>query len=85
MTEMSSYWPRPGGHVISINQGTAACPLRGAVRPPDRALQDSREAGHKVHSRPMIMQGRGGGGGGKGENDFLSRVNGRGGEQPPAH
>lgn len=21
MTEMSSYWPRPGGHVISINQG----------------------------------------------------------------
>lgn len=73
---MSSYWPRPGGHVISINQGAAVSPLRKVptvVQLPDQASLHAREAGHEVKPRPMIMQGRG-------DNDFLSRVNGRRGE-----
>lgn len=56
--------------------GTAVSPLRNVptvVQPPDHALLDAREAGHEVKARPMIMQGRG-------DNDFLSRVNGRRGE-----
>ncbi|XP_054905378.1 homeobox protein Hox-C1a [Poeciliopsis prolifica] len=41
------------------------------VQPPDRVALDAREAGHELHSRPMIMQG-------KGDNDILS-----GGESSP--
>lgn len=57
--------------------GTAGSPLRNVpalLQPPDHALLDAREAGHEGRAHPMIMQE------GRGDNDFLSRVNGRRGE-----
>lgn len=71
MTEMSSYWPRPGGHVISITQGLLF--LLWGMSPRSSSRLTTRYWMHEAQQRPMIMQGRG-------DNDFLSRVNGRRGE-----